>query len=98
MVRPKLFQVFPTDDYLVYLYYDNGEIKIYDCKWILKEGGVFTKLHELEKFMQLCTVMNGTLAWDVSECRDSYNCIDICPDTVYQESIKTLIDPLKNSA
>jgi hypothetical protein len=30
--------------------------------------------------------MNGTLAWDISEKRDPYTCIDICPDTVYQES------------
>ena len=95
---PKLFQVVPSDDYSVFLYYDNGEIKVYDCKWILKEGGVFKKLHELEFFLQLCTVMNGTLAWDISECRDPYNCIDICPDTVYQESVKTQTDPLKTSA
>jgi len=30
--------------------------------------------------------MNGTLAWDISGCRVPYNCIDICPDTVYDES------------
>ena len=98
MIRPGLFQVFPTDDYLVHLYYDNGEIKKYDCKWILKEGGVFEKLHNTDTFIRLCTVMNGTLAWDTSECRDPYNCIDICPDTVYQDSVRTQIDPLKNSA
>ena len=31
MDRPALFQVIPTDNYKVYLYYDNGEIKLYDC-------------------------------------------------------------------
>ena len=98
MTRPKLFQVVPSDDYSVHLYYDNGEIKIYDCKWILSESGVFAQLHSIEKFKRLCTVMNGTLAWDTSECRDPYNCIDICPDTVYQDSVRTQIDPLKNSA
>lgn len=95
---PKLFQVYPTNNYSVHLYYDNGEIKIYDCRWILKEDGPFKKLHNTETFIKLCTVMNGTLAWDISEHRDPYNCIDICPDTVYQESVKTQIDPLKNSA
>ena len=35
MIRPKLFQVVPADDYKVYRYYDNGEIKVYACSWIL---------------------------------------------------------------
>lgn len=83
---PNLIQVLPTDDYRVYLYYDNGKIKEYDCKWILKLNGVFEQIHEIEKFKNLCTIMNGTLAWDISEVRDSYNCIDICPDTLYEES------------
>ncbi len=39
--------------------------------------------------------MNGTLAWDISKCRDPYNCIDICPDTVYKENVRTQIDPSK---
>ena len=98
MLIPKLFQVYPTNNYSVHLYYDNGEIKIYDCRWILKEDGPFKKLHNTETFIKLCTVMNGTLAWDISEHRDPYNCIDICPDTVYQDSVRTRIDPLKNSA
>ena len=98
MLLPKLFQVYPNKNYSVYLYYDNGEIKIYDCSWILKEGGVFKQLHDQDTFIQLCTVMNGTLAWDISECRDPYNCIDICPDTVYQDSVRTRIDPFKYTA
>lgn len=32
--------------------------------------------------------MNGTLAFDVSLIRDPYNCIDICPDTIYEYSVK----------
>ena len=72
MLRPKLFQVFPTDDYKVYLYYDNGEIKLYDCGWILKEIGVFTKIHDIKVFKELCTIMNGTLAFDISLIRDPY--------------------------
>ena len=95
---PKLFQVYPSKNYSVHLYYDNGEIKIYDCKWILKEGGLFKKLHNPDIFVQLCTVMNGTLAWDIFGCRDPYNCIDICPDTIYKDSVKSSEDPLKVSA
>lgn len=86
MIRPKLFQVVPADDYKVKLYYDNGKIKLYDCSWILSEKGVFERIKNIDEFKNLCTVMNGTLAWDISGCRDPYNCIDLCPDTVYDES------------
>jgi len=88
MNRPKLFQVLPTDDYKVRLYYDNGEIKLYDCAWILREKGAFEKIHDIANFKALCTIMNGTLAFDVSLVRDPCSCIDICPDTVYEDSVR----------
>ena len=85
-IRPKLFQVVPADDYKVYLYYDNGEIKVYACSWILNESGVFEKIKDKEIFKDTCTIMNNTLVFDISGKRDTYNCIDICPDTIYEES------------
>lgn len=88
MLRPNLYQVVPTDDYKVYLYYDNGEIKLYDCSWVLEQKGVFEKIHNIEDFKRFCTIINGTLGFDYTEKRDTYNCIDIDPDTVYEESIK----------
>jgi hypothetical protein len=94
MDSPKLFQVFPTDDYKVYLYYDNGEIKIYDCKWILDRDGIFEEIKDINNFKELCTIMNSTLAWDVSRKRDPYNCIDVCPDTTYEDSISCKEDIL----
>ena len=88
MVRPKLYQVFPTNEYQVYLYYDNGEIKKYDCRWILNETGIFKELSDVDVFMNLCTIMNNTLTFDISRIRDPYHCVDICPDTIYNESVK----------
>jgi len=88
MPRPKLFQVLPTDDFKVYLYYDNGEIMQYDCAWTLLENGIFSEIHDITTFKDICTIMNGTLAFDVSRVRDPYFCIDICPDTIYEDSIK----------
>lgn len=93
MQRPKLFQVAAEQNYSVVLYYDNEEIKRFDCKFVLKEQGVFTAIHNKEKFLSLCTIMNGTLAWDISGQRDLYNCIDICPDTLYQDSVRLKTDP-----
>lgn len=88
MRRPKLYLVQPQDDFSIILHYDNGEIRLYDCTWIFKETEVFEKIRDIKQFKELCTVMNGTLAWDISGKRDPYTCIDICPDTIYEESIK----------
>jgi len=94
MHRPGLFQVLPTDDFKVHLYYDNGEIKLYDCAWVLQEAGVFEKIHDIAVFKELCTIMNGTLAFDISRVRNPYDCIDICPDTIYEDSVKCSKDVL----
>ncbi len=94
MERPGLFQVLPTDDYKVHLYYDNGEIRVYDCSFILQEKGIFEKIKDIHNFKRLCTIMNKTLAFDISEVQDPTNCIDICPDTLYKESIVTNKDIL----
>ena len=71
---------------IVYLYYDNGEIKVYDCSWILNESGVFEKIKDKEIFKDTCTIMNNTLAFDISGKRDTYNCIDIC-QTLYMKKV-----------
>ena len=43
MVRPKLFQVLPANDYKVHLYYDNGEISDYAIyKENLLNGSTYT--------------------------------------------------------
>lgn len=97
MMRPQLFQVVPTDEYQVYLYFDNGEIRRYDCRWVQSEAGVFERLHDLATFKNKRTVMNGTLAWDLSGTRDPYSCTDLCPDTIYRESVPDR-DPLTRSA
>ncbi|MCF7939025.1 MAG: DUF2442 domain-containing protein [Spirochaetales bacterium] len=55
-----MYQVIPQDDYTVVLFYDNGEIKPYDCSWIQSESGVFERINDISRFKKLCTVMNGT--------------------------------------
>lgn len=87
MLRPKIFQVVPTREYKVYVYFDDGKIKLYDVKPLVDKGGIFSVLKDAEFFMERCTIMNGTLAWDLSGKRDTGDCIDICPDTVYDRGI-----------
>ena len=88
---PKIVQVIPTEEYTVYVYFEDGKIVCYDVKPLL-EKEVFAVLKEIEFFMNACTIMNDTLAWDVSGKRDTSKCIDIDPDTLYElESVKEKI-------
>lgn len=49
-------------------------------------------IRDINAFKEACTVMNGTLAWDISGNRDESSCIDIDPFTVYElKSINNLI-------
>lgn len=80
---PKIVQVIPTDDYLVYVYFEDGKIVCYDVTPLL-EKEVFSPLKEKKIFMDTCTILNDTLAWDLSGMRDESACIDIDPDTLYE--------------
>ena len=41
-----------------------GKIVCYDAKTLLKKK-VFEPLKDINFFMNACTILNGTLAWDV---------------------------------
>ena len=41
-------------------------------------------LHDLSFFIERCTIINDTLAWDVVGDRDPYKCLDIDPETLYE--------------
>lgn len=85
---PKVVQAVPTEEHTVYVYFEDGKIVCYDVKPLL-EKEVFAVLREVEYFKRICTIMNDTLAWDISENRDNTTCIDIDPDTLYAlEAVK----------
>jgi hypothetical protein len=88
-----VLQVYPTKDYTVYLYFNDGKIMLYDVKPLLDKG-VFKALQDKDFFMNRCTVLNNTLAWDVSGDYNPYNCIDLDPMVLYDESIEVK-DPLE---
>ncbi len=88
---PKIVQVVPTQEHTVYVYFEDGKIVCYDVKPLL-EKEVFAILKEIDYFMLTCTIMNDTLAWDVSGNRDNTKCIDIDPETLYAlEAVKEKI-------
>ena len=80
---PQIVQVVPTEDYTVYVYFEDGKIVCYDVKPQL-EKEVFEPLKNKEVFINSCTILNDTLAWDIAGDRDTTKCIDIAPDMLYE--------------
>jgi hypothetical protein len=74
------------------VYFSDGRIKLYDVSHLIGKG-VFQKISEIKDFIDKCTVMNGTLAWDIGGNFDIYNCIDIDPETIYENG-QEVDDPL----
>jgi len=91
-----IIQVLPTNDYKVYLYFSSGEVRLFDATFLLDKG-VFKALKDKKLFMESCTVLNNTLAWDIAGNFDPYKCLDLDPEMLYEDSIKT-DDPLAKYA
>jgi len=87
-----VIQVIPRSDFKVYVYFSDGRIKLYDLSHLIGKG-IFQKISDVKLFMDKCTVMNGTLAWDVGGNFDIYSCIDIDPETIYANG-QDVADPL----
>ena len=88
----KVVQVKPNLDFTVHVYFYDGKVKLFDVKPFLHQG-VFKKISELSIFLEKCTVMNGTLAWDIAGGFNEFECIDIDPETIYKTG-KDVADPL----
>lgn len=80
----KIVQVYPTDDYKVYLYYVDGKIKLFDANELVEQG-IFKQLKDKGIFKEACTVINDTLAWDLSGKRNPYECLDLDPEELYEK-------------
>lgn len=92
---PSVVQAVPGPDRTVYAYFSDGSIKQYDVKPLIQAGGVFEALKDDAFFCDRLTVLNDTVAWDLSGRYDPANCIDIDPFEVYEgESVS---DPLEDA-
>jgi len=87
-----VIQVRPTPDFKVYVYFDDGKIKLYDMSPYLNKG-VFNQISNIDAFIEKCTVINQTLAWDVGGHFDEYRCLDIDPEVIYSDGLDVK-DPL----
>ena len=86
---PTIVQVYPKEDYKVYVYFDDGKIVCFDATTII-EKPVFKPLKDINIFLNSCKIMNDTLAWDIMNNNDPSTCIDIDPDTLY--SLDNVVD------
>ena len=76
-MNPRVISVVANPDYTLTISFNNGETRIYDCSPHLNFG-VFSELKNLGYF-KMASVSNGTVAWPNEQ--------DICPDTLYLDSI-----------
>ena len=92
---PTVVQVIPNQDFKVFVYFADGKIKLYDLAPLVARGGVFAQIANVSEFCEKCTVMNGTLAWDIGGNFDVTSCLDIDPETIYLNGI-AVFDPLES--
>ena len=91
---PKVLQVVPTDDYKVYVYFNDGSVRLFDVKPLIKHGTVFEPLFDIEFFKSKLAIINETVAWDIGGNRNPQKCVDIDPFTIFEQP--AVNDPLSN--
>jgi len=77
-MSPEVVNVKPENDYTLHLWFTNGEEGIFDVKPYL-EYEVFQALKDESMFNSVRPFL-GTIQWA--------NHTDLCPDTVYLDSMK----------
>lgn len=77
-MNPRVSAVIANRDLTLYLRFTNGEEGVFDCSPFL-EYSVFRELKDPEYFIQ-ASVEGGTVVWPNEQ--------DICPDTLYEDSVK----------
>jgi len=93
---PQVLQVLPTDNFEVYAYLNDGSVRLYDVKPLLKKNTVFESLMDIQTFKDKLAVINHTIAWDMGGNRDPYKCIDIDPLAIFEKA--PVADPLTEAA
>ena len=76
-MNPRVKKVTPNSDYTITLIFDNGEKRIFNMNPYLDKG-IFKELKDMEIFNSVKPTM-GTISWKNGQ--------DLCPDTLYLDSI-----------
>ena len=81
---PEVYQAVAGNNYTVYAYLNDGSVREFDVKPLIKQGGIFKRIEDETIFKNTLTVLNGTVAWDIAGNRNKYECIDIDPMTIFK--------------
>ncbi len=92
---PRVLQAMAGDGYEVYAYLSDGSVRLLNMREAVMKKPVFSPLKDYAVFTGALTIMNETVAWDISGTRDSSKCIDIDPFWVY--SCPQVKDPLQEA-
>ncbi len=89
--RRTITNVTPNDDFTLTLSFDNGELRRYDMRPMLKVDTAFSSFMDIENFKRVYLDDEHCVSWDINPEVDSSvvwsNKIDICPDTCYVDSM-----------
>ena len=93
IIFPKVVQAVAGDHYTVYAYMNDGTVRGVNVFPLIEKGGVFAPLRDPDIFRHSLTVLNDTIAWDLSGKHDPSHCIDLDPFSVQERPF--VADPLK---
>lgn len=94
---PTVLQAIAGDDFTVYLYFNDGSVRQFDAKPLLRKGGVFAPLQDEAFFRSRLTVINDTAAWDMTGDRNPCTCVDLDPIELY-DTCPVVVDPLETAS
>jgi len=83
-MNPRVKEVKPLTDYHLLLKFTNGEVKLFDMKPYL-DYNMFKPLKNIDLFNTV-RPSHGTIQWE--------NEADLCPDTVYLNSVTNIAEVL----
>lgn len=85
----KIIRVEACSNYHLRLYFDNGEIKVFNVQPLIEKGNIFQYFQSVDRFNSVY-LNDGVVCWDIDPAVDSNiewnNRIDLSPDTCYVES------------
>lgn len=92
----RISSVSAADDYTLFLDFDNGERRLFDCKRFFTPGSVFESIRSPAAFKRVFLDECGNVAWDIDPAVDSSvhwdNRIDLCKDSCYLGSVPVASD------
>ncbi len=77
-MNPRVLDVSPQAGFRLKLTFTNGETGLFDCSRML-DTGIFRELRD-EAYFRRVRVEAGTVVWPHEQ--------DICPDTLYEDSVR----------